>query len=62
MVGKHVDLCDGTTFVVDKIHDSTDGSAFSSHCRNNSSDQDEPSFDKTMNKRQFRMGVNLFNW
>jgi len=62
VVGKHVDLCDGTTFVVDKIHDSTDGSAFSSHRGSNSSDQDEPSFDKTMNKRQFRMGVNLFNW
>jgi len=52
-----VNLQDGSKLTVDKLYDdSPDGMSFSTP-------QDEPDdIDKAMHKRQFRIGVNLFNW
>ena len=62
VVGRHVDLADGTSFIVDKIHDhdSPDGMSFSTP--RVGEDKEEPPIDKAMHRRQFRIGVNLFNW
>lgn len=62
VVGRYVDLVDGTSFIVDKIHDhdSQDGMSFSTP--RVGEDKEEPPIDKAMHRRQFRIGVNLFNW
>lgn len=56
--GKHVDLVDGSSFLVDKIHnhDFADGMCFSTQ------KEYDPIVDNSAHKRQFRIGVNLFNW
>ena len=54
-----VNLQDGSRFTVDKLYeDSLDSSSLSTP---QSQDLDID-LDKAMHKRQFRIGVNLFNW
>lgn len=65
VVGRYVDLDDGSSLEVDKIYEpDTDSLSVSSHslCYSEASDRYKPSFDKSMQRRQFRIGVNLFNW
>lgn len=58
VLGKEVETLSGSLVSVDTIHDDTpDGFAFLDDTQHY-----EPTFDKSMHKRQFRIGVNLFNW
>lgn len=54
-----VDLQDGSRLEVDRMYDDSPDGISMSTARE---DEFEPSVDKSMHKRQFRIGVNLFNW
>lgn len=58
VLGKEVDTTSGSRISVHTIHDDTPNAWI----LDDTSQQYEPTFDKSMHKRQFRIGVNLFNW
>ncbi|XP_047146461.1 IQ motif and SEC7 domain-containing protein 1 isoform X1 [Hydra vulgaris] len=59
---KHVKLQDGSSFVVDKIYDCDYTDGFSMNDSLILPEKFQPTVDKSTHKRQFRIGVNLFNW